>query len=57
VYRLFRDAAYGFGGLLSGVVADAYGVPVSLTALGVYLLLAAIYAHVGMFPDSKLSRS
>jgi MFS family permease len=35
VYRLWRDGGYALGALLSGVLADALGIPVAMAAIGV----------------------
>jgi MFS family permease len=34
VYRLWRDAGYAFGALLSGIIADLLGVVWAITAVG-----------------------
>ena len=33
VYRLWRDGGYALGALLSGILADALGIPVAIAAI------------------------
>ena len=35
VYRLWRDGGYAVGALLSGVLADAFGIPTAIAAIGI----------------------
>jgi hypothetical protein len=34
VYRLWRDAGYAFGALLSGIIADVLGIVWAIAAIG-----------------------
>ncbi len=34
VYRLWRDGGYAVGALLSGLLADAFGIPIAIAAIG-----------------------
>jgi MFS family permease len=34
VYRLWRDGGYAVGALLSGLLADAFGIPLAIAAIG-----------------------
>jgi MFS family permease len=46
VYRLWRDSGYAVGAMLSGVLADAFGMSVAIVAIG--LLTAASGAVVAL---------
>jgi MFS family permease len=51
VYRLCRDLGYAIGGLLSGYVADVYGVEQCLEMMAVLLLLSALWAFLALPKD------
>ena len=40
VYRLWRDAGYAFGALLSGIIADRLGVVWAIVSVGVLTFLS-----------------
>jgi MFS family permease len=42
VYRLWRDLGYVVGALLAGVVADAFGVPVAISAIGALTIASGL---------------
>ena len=42
VYRLWRDAGYAFGALLSGIIADLLGVVWAIAAVGVLTLASGL---------------
>jgi MFS family permease len=47
VYRLWRDGGYAVGALLSGLLADAFGLPAAIAAIGALTFLSgAIVAAV-----------
>lgn len=48
VYRLWRDAGYAFGALLSGIIADAWGIVWAIAAVGglTFLSGAAVAARM-----------
>lgn len=48
VYRLWRDFGYAFGALLSGVVADAFGLPAAIGAVGVLTFASGVIVAVRM---------
>jgi len=42
VYRLWRDSGYAIGGLLAGLLADAFGIPITLTVVSLMTLLSGV---------------
>ena len=42
VYRLWRDAGYAFGALLSGMIADLLGVVWAIAAVGALTLASGL---------------
>jgi MFS family permease len=48
VYRLWRDAGYAFGAILSGIVADIFGVVWAITAVGGLTFLSGVAVALRM---------
>ncbi len=48
VYRLWRDLGYAFGALLSGLIADALGLPAAMTAVAVLTFASGVVVAVRM---------
>ena len=48
VYRLWRDGGFAVGALLSGVLADAYGVPLAVVAVAVLTAVSGLVVAVRM---------
>jgi len=48
VYRLWRDGGFAFGALLSGVLADLYGIPVAIAAVAVFTAVSGVVVAVRM---------
>jgi MFS family permease len=48
VYRLWRDLGYAFGALLSGLVADAFGLSVAVGLVGALTLASGLTVAVRM---------
>jgi MFS family permease len=48
VYRLWRDAGYAFGALLSGIVADLFGVVWAIVVVGGLTLLSGTMVALRM---------
>jgi MFS family permease len=48
VYRLWRDTGYAIGGLLSGLLADSLGIPVTIIAIGLLTLFSGIIVASAM---------
>jgi predicted MFS family arabinose efflux permease len=42
VYRLWRDSGYAIGGILSGVMADSLGIPVTILTIGGLTLVSGV---------------
>jgi len=53
VYRLWRDAGYAFGALLSGIIADLLGVVWAIAAVGVLTLASGLVAALRMTETLK----
>lgn len=49
VYRLWRDWGYAFGAVFSGLVADRFGVPAAIGAVGGVALLSAVVVALRMY--------
>jgi len=48
VYRLWRDLGYAFGAVLSGVVADAFGLSAAIAAVALVTLASGVVVAVRM---------
>jgi len=48
VYRLWRDLGYAFGAALSGVLADALGLSLAITAVATVTLISGIVVAIRM---------
>lgn len=48
VYRLWRDGGFAVGALLSGLIADAYGVPTAVAVVAAITALSGIVVAVRM---------
>ncbi|WP_307310691.1 MFS transporter [Pseudarthrobacter enclensis] len=48
VYRLWRDGGFAVGALLSGVLADLYGIPTAIAAVGVLTAASGVVVAVRM---------
>lgn len=53
VYRFWRDLGYAIGALLSGVVADLYGVIIAVWLVAAITLLSGVIVAVRM-RESKI---
>ena len=42
IYRLWRDSGYAVGALAAGLLADAFGLPVAITAIAVLTLASGV---------------
>lgn len=42
VYRLWRDGGYAVGALTAGLIADAFGIPAAIAAVGALTLLSGL---------------
>ncbi|MDO8366903.1 MAG: MFS transporter [Saprospiraceae bacterium] len=48
VFRFWRDMGYAIGALLTGILADAFGIPASIVAVGVLTVAIGIWADYRM---------
>jgi len=48
VYRLWRDLGYAFGAVLSGVIADAFGLPAAIGAVAIVTFASGVVVAVRM---------
>jgi MFS family permease len=48
IYRLWRDGGFAVGALLSGVLADAYGIPAAVAVVGALTALSGIIVALRM---------
>ncbi|WP_427008797.1 MFS transporter [Pseudarthrobacter sp. H2] len=48
IYRLWRDGGFAVGALLSGLLADAYGIPTAVAAVGALTAASGIIVAVRM---------
>ncbi|MBL4862621.1 MAG: MFS transporter [Crocinitomicaceae bacterium] len=52
IFRLWRDLGYAIGAILTGIIADQWGILPSIGAIGVLTLLSAVIILIRM--DTKL---
>jgi MFS family permease len=50
VFRLWRDLGYAFGAIISGIVADLYGVQYAIVLIGIFTILSSAVIKFRM-PD------
>lgn len=48
VFRFWRDMGYAIGALLTGILADTFGIPVSIVAIGILTFAAGLGANYRM---------
>jgi predicted MFS family arabinose efflux permease len=49
IFRLWRDAGYAVGAILTGVVADLFGMGASIIMIAVLTFISAFIIHYRMF--------
>jgi MFS family permease len=54
IFRFWRDSGYVAGALISGVLADAFGIDVTLLLIAFLTLMAAVLAELRMCCTQKL---
>lgn len=57
VYRLWRDGGYAVGALLSGLLADAFGIPTAIAAIGALTFLSGLIVAGVMYETHSVRRS
>jgi MFS family permease len=55
VYRLWRDGGYAVGALASGVLAEAFGIPVAIEAIAVLTFISGVVT-AGVMEETVLGR-
>lgn len=53
VFRLWRDSGYAFGAILSGILADSFGLSSAIAAIGVITIFSALVVQVRMVSRKK----
>ena len=48
VFRLWRDLGYAIGAILSGIIADIYGVETAIISIGIITILSSIVIQFRM---------
>ncbi len=48
VFRLWRDLGYAIGALLSGIIADVFGIPYAIISIGIITILSSIIIQLRM---------
>ncbi len=48
IFRFWRDMGYAIGALLTGIIADWMGIPVSIVVVGLLTIWAGVYANYRM---------
>jgi MFS family permease len=48
IFRLWRDMGYAIGAILTGVIADLFGIPASILLIGLLTISSALIIHFRM---------
>jgi MFS family permease len=48
IFRLWRDLGYAFGAILTGVIADAWGIVSAITTIGILTIVSALIIAIRM---------
>jgi MFS family permease len=54
IFRFWRDSGYVIGALVSGVLADQWGIPITFVAIAIITAAAGLIAHKRMCCTNKL---
>jgi MFS family permease len=46
IFRLWRDLGYAIGALLSGIIADAFGINYAIISIGILTILSALVIQI-----------
>jgi len=57
VYRLWRDAGYGLGALLAGLVADVFGASTAVVAVGALTFASGLVVLLRMYETLPAKRA
>lgn len=55
VFRLWRDLGYAIGAVISGIIADAYGVEVAIITIGLLTVCSSFIIQFRMPADKKIN--
>ncbi|MGH2565897.1 MAG: MFS transporter, partial [Ginsengibacter sp.] len=55
IFRLWRDLGYAIGAILTGVIADLFGIPASILIIGLLTIGSALIIHIRMTCDAHNS--
>ena len=55
MYRLWRDGGFAVGAVLSGILADAFGLPVTVAVVGGLAALSGIVVAIRMRPGDRVN--
>lgn len=53
IFRLWRDSGYAFGAILSGILADAFGIRTAIISIGILTILSAVIIQLRMTRHGK----
>jgi MFS family permease len=53
VFRFWRDLGYAIGALLTGIIADAFGIPISIIVIGLLTIAAGLISNFRMVCSVK----
>jgi MFS family permease len=56
VYRLWRDMGFAVGGILAGLLADAFNIPVAIAVIGGLTFLSGLVAAIVMYETLPVRR-
>lgn len=56
IYRLWRDGGFAVGALLSGLIADAYGIPAAVAVVAGLTALSGIIVAARLRPTDHITR-
>ena len=51
IFRLWRDSGYAFGAILSGILADQFGLLNAILSIGILTILSALVVQFRMTND------
>ena len=51
VFRLWRDLGYAIGALLSGIIADIFGIPYAIISIGIVTIASSIIIQLRMIEN------
>ena len=57
IYRLWRDGGFAVGALLSGLIADAYGIAAAVWAVAALTALSGVIVALRLRPADHITRS